>query len=295
MQALHGGKATNDKSDAHTIAVLRRGGMLPHAYVYPAEMRATRDRWRRRMSLVRQRAALLTHVQNPHSQDNLPEIGKKRADKANRAGVAERFPDPAVQQSLEVDLALLNAYDRLLTALELSLVNTAKTHNAQIFYRRRSIPGVGKMLALVLLDEIHAIQRFPRVQECVSSCRLVKGANASAGQRYGTSGPKIGHAYLTWACSAAAVLCLRANPAGQQSRARRVNKHGQGKALTILAHTLARAVYDMWRRDPGFALDKFLPCRTARSGRARRLTGCPGDEPGHRVLAWRISCVVERV
>ncbi len=232
-------------------------GDVPQAYVYPAEMRATRDLLRRRMSLMRQRAALLAHVQNTNRQYNLPEIGKKLAYKANREGVAERFPDPAVQQSIEVDLALLNSYDRLLTELELSLVNTAKAHNAQIFYRLRSIPGVGKILALVLLYEIHDIHRFPRVQEFVSYCRLVKCAKESAGKRYGTSGTKIGNAYLKWAFSEAAVLFLRAN-AGQKYLARIVKKHGKGKALTILAHKLARAVYYMWRRDTVFDLDKFL-------------------------------------
>ena len=30
MKAIHGGKAKNDKIDAHKIAVLLRGGMLPH-------------------------------------------------------------------------------------------------------------------------------------------------------------------------------------------------------------------------------------------------------------------------
>ena len=43
MKALHGGKAKHEKSDAHKIAVLLRGGMMPQASVYPAEMRATRD------------------------------------------------------------------------------------------------------------------------------------------------------------------------------------------------------------------------------------------------------------
>jgi transposase len=57
MKAIHGGKAKNDTIDAHKMAVLLRGGMLPQAYVYPAEMRATRDLLRRRMSLMRQRAA----------------------------------------------------------------------------------------------------------------------------------------------------------------------------------------------------------------------------------------------
>ena len=82
MKAIHGGKAKHDKIDAHKIAVLLRGGgMLPQAYVYPADMRATRDLLRRRMHLMRNRAELLTHVQHINSQDNLPEIGKKIATK----------------------------------------------------------------------------------------------------------------------------------------------------------------------------------------------------------------------
>src|SRR5499426_2758139 len=106
MTAIHGGKAKNDKIDAHKIAVLLRGGMIPMAYVYPPEMRATRDLLRRRCHLMRKRAELLAHIQNTNSQYNLPEIGKKLAYKANRAGVTERFPDPAVQKSMDVDVAL---------------------------------------------------------------------------------------------------------------------------------------------------------------------------------------------
>jgi hypothetical protein len=77
MQAIHGGKAQNDQIDSQKIAALLRGGMLPHAYVYPAQMRATRDLLRRRMHLAHKRAALLAHVQNTNSQYNLPAIGKK--------------------------------------------------------------------------------------------------------------------------------------------------------------------------------------------------------------------------
>jgi transposase len=258
MKAIHGGKAKNDKIDSQTIAVLLRGGMLPQAYVYPAEMRATRDLLRRRMHLTRKRAEMLAHIQNTNSQYNLPEIGKKLAYKANRAGVAERFPDPAVQKSIEVDLGLIGYYDQVLNDLELTLVNTAKQHNAQTLYRLQSVPGIGKILALVLLYEIHDIVRFPRVQDFVSYCRLVKCTKESAGKRYGTSGAKIGNAYLKWAFSEAAVLFLRNNPAGQKYVARLEKKHGKGKALTILAHKLARAVYYMLRRDTAFDLQKFL-------------------------------------
>jgi transposase len=258
MQAIHGGKATNDRIDAHQIAVLLRGGMLPQAYVYPAEMRAPRDLLRRRMHLMRNRAELLAHVQQTNSQYNLPEIGKKLAYKANRAGVAERFPDPAVQKSIEVELALIGHYDRLLTDLERSIVQTAKEDGAHTFYRLRSIPGVGKILALVLLYESHDIQRFPRVREFASYCRLVKCAKASAGKRYGTSGQKLGNASLKWAFSEAAVLFSRNNPAGQKYLTRLERRHGKGKAFTMLAHKIARAVYYMLRRHTAFDLDKLL-------------------------------------
>src|SRR5205809_1946827 len=134
MKAIHGGKAKNDKIDLQKISVLLRGGVLPQAYVYPAQMRATRDLLRRRTHLMRKRAELLAHVQNTNSQYNLPEIGKKIAYKANREGVAERFADPAVQKSIEVDLALSTYYDQLLRDVELSILKTAKQHHAQTLY-----------------------------------------------------------------------------------------------------------------------------------------------------------------
>ena len=258
MKAIHGGKAKNDKIDSQKIAVLLRGGMLPQAYVYPAAMRATRDLLRRRIHLMRKRAELLTHVQQTNSQYNLPEIGKKIAYKANRDGVAARFPDPAVQKSVEVDLALIDYYDRLLSDLELTILQTAKQHDAQSLYRLQSVPGIGKILSLVLLYEIHDITRFPRVQDFVSYCRLVKCAKESAGKRSGPSGAKIGNAYLKWAFSEAAVLFLRNNPMGQKYLARLEHKHGKGKALTILAHKLARAVYFLLKRDTVFDMQKFL-------------------------------------
>jgi transposase len=258
MKAIHGGKAKNDKLDAQKIAVLLRGGMLPQAYVYPEEMRATRDLLRRRLHLTRKRAELLTHVQQTNWQYNLPELGQKIAYKANRHGVAARFPDPAVQKSVEVDLALIDFYDQLLRDVELTIVQTAKQQDAQTLYRLQSVPGIGKILSLVLLYEIHDITRFPRVQDFVSYCRLVKCAKESAGKRYGTSGTKIGNAYLKWAFSEAAVFFLRNHPAGPKYLARLEKKHGKGKALTVLAHKLARAVYYMLKRDVVFDLDIFL-------------------------------------
>jgi transposase len=157
-----------------------------------------------------------------------------------------------------VDLALITYDDALLRDVALTMVKTAKHHAAQTLYVLQTVPGIGTILRLVLLYDIHAIARFPRVQDCASYGRLVKCARESARTRSGTSGSTIGHAHLTWAFSEAAVLCLRDNPAAQHLLTRLEKKHSTGKALTILAHTLARAVSSMLHRQTAFALDTFL-------------------------------------
>jgi transposase len=138
-------------------------------------------------------------------------------------------------------------------------VRTAKTHAADTFYRLRSVPGIGKILALVMLYEIHDITRFPTVQDFLSYARLVKCAKESAGKHYGYSGAKIGSVYLKWAFSEAATLFLRNNGLGQAYFARLQQKYGNAKGRSVLAHKLGRAVYSMQR-----------PARALQSVRRRR-------------------------
>src|SRR5215203_5087302 len=119
-------------------------------------------------------------------------MGQKIADQAHRDGVAERCPAPAVQKSIEVDLALIDHDDHVRRDVALCVLTTAKPHDANTSYLRRTVPRIGESLSLVVLDEIHDIRRFPRVQAFVSYCRFVKRATESAGKHDGTSGTTMG-------------------------------------------------------------------------------------------------------
>lgn len=258
MKAIHGGKAKNDRIDSLKIAHLLRGGNLPQAYVYPAQWRSTRDLLRRRTYLVHKRSGMIAHIENTNSQYNLPAFGKKLAYKSNRADVAERFVDPSVRTMIEMDLDLADVFDSLVREIELFLERTAKTHDPQALYRLRTIPGVGRILGMTLLYEIHEIRRFPRVQDFSSYCRLVVPAHESAGKRKGSGGRKIGNAHLKWAFSEAAVLMLRELPQAKRLVERLRSKHGKGKALSIFAHKIARTVYFMLRRNEAFDVNRFF-------------------------------------
>ena len=93
--------------------------------------------------------------------------------------------------------------------MELYIPRSAKAHDSQRYARLHSGPGLGTILALVIRDEIQDLARFPRGQDFVSSCRLVKGAKAANGNRLGTAGKKIGTVHLGWAFAEAAILFLR--------------------------------------------------------------------------------------
>ena len=143
MRAIHGAKAKNDRIDSRKTAGLLRGGLMPQAYVYPAEMRATRDLMRRRL----------------------------------------HFEDVSVRDSLAADLALVDHYEVAIGGLETAVLRQARGHDPNSFELLRSTPGIGKILALTILYEIHDIHRFERVQDFASSPREVS-------EKLGREGPR---------------------------------------------------------------------------------------------------------
>ncbi len=201
MRAIQGGKSKNDKIDSRKIAGLLKGGLIPMAYVYPAEMRTVRDLLRRRNHFMRKRAELFAHIQNTAMQYNLPEPLGRIAKPHNRKNPVQRFPDPAVQRSVQANLDMIARYDEVINSLQYNLVKSAKSHDPIAYALLKTIPGVGRIIALDILYEVENINIFPRVQDFASYCRLVKCAKESNGKLLGSSGKKIGNAHLRWAFS----------------------------------------------------------------------------------------------
>lgn len=258
MKAIHGGKAKNDKIDSAKINVLLRGGMVPKAYVYPPLMRSTRDLMRRRGYFVRKRAELMAHIQMTNQQYNLPDIEGRLDRKVDQAKIIKSFKDISVQKSIEMDIYLINHYNEHIPKLEWHIKKTARHHESKSYHLLKTIPGIGDILALVILYEIQDIERFPRVQDYLSYSRLVKCAKESAGKRFGTSGSKIGNVHLKWAFSEAATLFIRGENERKNYYNKLINKHGKGKALSLIACKLGRAAYFMLKRGKVFDERMFL-------------------------------------
>lgn len=159
------------------------------------------------------------------------------------------------------------------------ILRTPQRHEAPARSRLQAVPGIGTIVRVVVLSVMHDIPCFPRVQDGVSSCRRVTCAKESVGNRSGTAGAQLGHAYLTWACAEAAVLLLRNHPMGQTYHTRLEHQHGKSKAGTLCAHQRARAVSDLLKRDT-----VCLCTRASMGPGAERVSRTPhGTIPG---AAW---------
>ena len=258
LKAIHGGKVKNDKLDSEKLALLLRGGNFATAYAYPKELRATRDLLRRRTHFVRLKAQILTHLQIINHQHNFQAFEKKITYKSNRAGISDRFDNPSVKASVELDVGTADFLQEQIRKLEQHIERSAKIDDPQALFRLQTIQGVGRILAMTMLYEIHTIKRFATVGQFLSYCRLVKGSHTSAGKSYGSPGKKIGNAHLKWAFSEAVPLLKRCCPEARAFVDRIEKKRGKARAFSYLAVKLGRAVYYMLKRQEAFDLDRLL-------------------------------------
>ena len=106
----------------------------------------------------------------------------------------------------------------------------------------KTIPGIGEVLAIVILPETGDITRFAKVGNFASYARCVDSARYSNGKNKGQGNTKNGNAYLIWAFIEAANFarryCTEANAFYEKKKA----KTNAMLATKPLAHKLARAI-----------------------------------------------------
>jgi transposase len=258
MKAISGGKVKNDKIDAGKIADLLRANLFPLAYPYPKEMRATRDLLRRRHRFVSKRAGTYVHLQILCQQyaiiDLPPNLMKKKRE---RQKLLKLFDNQDLRMIIEADLQYIEALDPIIDGLEKQIIAQANTHNRIDYQLLMTTPGIGPIIALIILYETHNIRRFKTVQRYSSYCGVVKCQRISAGKEYASKNHKIRNAYLKWAFGE---IILKAQ---QDKRIERLYqrlkaKYGKGRAKSIIAHRFCVAIYFMLKNQQPFDVDRFV-------------------------------------
>ena len=120
----------------------------------------------------------------------------------------------------------------------------------------RTLPGVGWVLAVVILLEVGDIRRFPRAAQLAASAGPTPRVHASGGHtHYGPSRGDINR-YLKWAFIEAASTAYRTRPTRPHQHVSRLytriqQRKGHATAVGAVARHLAEATYwILTKREP---------------------------------------------
>ena len=199
-----------------------------------AEHRETRDLLRSRLQLVT-RAVRCQHAvgsllekYNVSTPAELPELARLQATLQDEQRTLLRTHIKRVEATLKQRLLPTPDVQRLVW-----------------------VPGIGKLGAYTLVLEIDDVGRFPTVRHFHSYCRLVPGADNSAGKvRHKRS--RDGNRYLKLVFHTAAIRAAQYHPEIRQEYRRLARRKGKIVARALIAKELASIVYWVLRKQEAF-------------------------------------------
>ena len=259
MKAIYGTKTRNDRIDSKKIAHLLRSNMLPEAHCCSPKRRSIRDLLRRRIYFVRQRAQLLGYMSSSvQVYGQTPLTVKEKCKSDRKENFLKRFSDETLKFSMEVNINLICHYDKIICNVEKEILSKTRLLFSSTYNLLGTAPGIGKIIALIILYETDNIDRFSTVKDFCSYSMLIPSDATSNGKKVGKQGRKIGNHYLKWAFTQAAVLGKNSNTFLQVYAEKLIKKHGKRKGNAIYAHRLGIAVYYMLKKRTVFDLETFL-------------------------------------
>ena len=245
-----------DKLDARGLATLLRNGTVPAVWIAPGGLRDQRELPRLRMTLVRMRTALKNRVHAAFAKygiafDEVSDLfGKKGRSLLEQR--SQLLPVETQRAVLE-ELALLDQVEDQIARLEAHIhAVVAANPTMQLL---DSLPGVGKILAIVIALELGPVERFPNAEHFASYSGTVPRIHESGGhRRYGGAVRNDVNRYLKWAfIEAANCVVLNQRQFPHQHAVllyqRLKGTKGHAKAIVAVARHLAESTYWMLKRN----------------------------------------------
>ena len=236
-------RVKNDEKDAADLADLLRMGRLPEAWIAPAEIRELRELTRYRLKLVQRRSGYKDQVHAVLAKLGIPVTCSDIFGVAGNTwldGLALPQPYAGKAASLRPLIAGLGAEIALLDAV---LADLLERHDG--YHARPVLPGIGPVLAAVIVAEIGDIRRF--------SCPGKLCCWAGLTPRHRESDTKVARGHITKQGSPvlrwAVVEAIQHQPATSPVRAvkdrmiARRGKEAKNIAKTAAARHLLTAVF----------------------------------------------------
>ena len=255
VRAIAAAKVKTDKVDATILAQLLRGGLIPRAYLAPAEVRELRDLLRLRASLVRVRTTVKNKVHAVLAKRGLEVPVTDLFGRKGRRWLGEQRLSQVHRQAVDAYLAVIDVLDAQIAQVTAAIDRQAERREEVGWLS--SIPGVGRYTALLVLSEIGDIRRFPDGDRLAAYAGLVPTVRASGGRTRLGPVTKQGSAWLRWILVEAVYRAVR-RPGCLRERYERLRRRkGSAVAAVATARFLTTCIHAMltqrrpFRNGPG--------------------------------------------
>jgi transposase len=257
MKPYSGLKHSDDTSDAFFVAELMRLNILPTGHIYDPKLRPLRDVLRRRQSLVQKRTSLLLSLKSLYARSTGQSMSQSQAKALEAKDLKRFFPHPANQLIAGEQVNLVGHLDQSIKLLEEAVegaIDELPCHQ-----RLHTLPGVGRILAMVIWMETGPISRFATPGDYASYCRCVQADRESNGKSKGDNNRKCGNQYLGWAFVEAAHFAHRSDEPCRKFYERKKAQANTMVATKALACKLAKAAWHVMKDHVPYAAWRVFP------------------------------------
>jgi transposase len=256
MEQYSGMKHADDRNDAFFLAELSRLGIVPEGYIYPQEDRPGRDLLRRRMLLVRQRTAQILSFQSLAAREFGGAPTAEQVHGYRAEDVEGFFDDERLALMGRANVETVRFLSERIREVERMVLGQVALKPG--FAKLLGVPGIGRILALVIMLETGDVGRFKGAGNFVSYCRCVKARRETNGKPKGQNNRKNGNRYLCWAFIEAANFMRRYCPEAKAWYQRKLRRSKTVVATKALAAKIARACYFLMRDRVDFDVAKLF-------------------------------------
>ena len=249
LKAISAAAVKTDKVDARTLANLARMNYLPISYAPPPEIRDLRLEVRHRDSLVRQRTQAKNRIHAALASYNVISPKADLFGASGREYLEEEMLEqlrPASVRTIQRDLVLIDHLSEQIKEIEGTLQLSAEQE--YLVKILRTMPGVGRLGAIILLAEIGDIRRFKSAKALCNWAGLtpkVKGSDTHV--RHGRIS-KQGSALVRATMSRAATLASRYSRRWYLVHEKLALRCGRQAAKVAVARRLLTVIYYMLKR-----------------------------------------------
>jgi transposase len=257
-----------DKVDARILADLLRGNLISRVHVCGKATREIKEVLRQRCFFVRQRTMMRNRIHRLLGAQHdlqLPQCSDLFGAKGMSFLNQLELPAPA-GFLLRQQLALLGELAVRIREDEKGLQGMIEASPALHYVR--SIPGMGPILAAVVLSEIDNISRFASAQKLCGYAGLCPSTNSSGGKTFqGKLLPRC-NKWLRWAFVEAAWVAVGCSPYfGDFYRRKRSLGKKANRAILATARLMARITWQLLTQHRDYANfpgDQKLRCPPAK-------------------------------